>query len=436
MTFWIPAAAIFAMLTLAFALALRRAGRAAEGSTARRDMEVYRAQMAEVARDAARGVLSPEEAEQSRIQIGRRLIEADRAQQAGTGAGEAERRAPRWATISAFAAVVVLLLGGTIGYLMLGATGYSDQPIGARYAAAEKLYDTRPAQAVAEQTAAKLRAEQKTQAPSPDPKFLALMDQLRASVKAHPDDPQGLELLARNELALGNYAAARDAARQILSLAGAMPGADDLAQMGEIDTVAAGGLVTGDAEGWFSKALDADPKNGKALYYLGLMMAQNGRPDRTFALWDRLLRDGAPDAPWEATVRQNMPALALAAGIQGYTPPEAPAAAQTAPGPTADDVAAAGQMSNADRAEMIRGMVGRLDERLHSEGGSTAEWARLVSSLRLIGDTEKAATVAAEAKTKLASDPAAAAAIDAALKAPAGGALGTAPNATAAETNQ
>ena len=59
-------------------------------------------------------------------------------------------------------------------------------------------------------------------------------------------------------------------------------------------------------------------------------------------------------------------------------------------GPSADDVAAAADMSTEDRMEMIRGMVGQLSERLYADGGSVEEWARLISSLGVLGDTEKA----------------------------------------------
>ena len=47
-------------------------------------------------------------------------------------------------------------------------------------------------------------------------------------------------------------------------------------------------------------------------------------------------------------------------------------------------------MTPEERLEMIRGMVGQLSERLYADGGSVEEWARLISSLGVLGDTEKA----------------------------------------------
>jgi cytochrome c-type biogenesis protein CcmH len=60
-------------------------------------------------------------------------------------------------------------------------------------------------------------------------------------------------------------------------------------------------------------------------------------------------------------------------------------------GPTAEDVAAASEMSSEDRSAMIRGMVDGLRERLYDEGGSGQEWARLIRAMGVLGDREAAA---------------------------------------------
>lgn len=79
--------------------------------------------------------------------------------------------------------------------------------------------------------------------------------------------------------------------------------------------------------------------------------------------------------------------MAQLAGVK-YTPPTAAAAA---PGPSAADVQAAGDMSPEERQDMIRGMVEQLSDRLNSEGGSPEEWARLINALGVLGETERAA---------------------------------------------
>jgi len=63
-------------------------------------------------------------------------------------------------------------------------------------------------------------------------------------------------------------------------------------------------------------------------------------------------------------------------------------------------------MDAEDQQAMIRGMVQRLSDRLASEGGSATEWAQLISALGILGDTDQARAIWAEAQAVFASDPA------------------------------
>ena len=74
---------------------------------------------------------------------------------------------------------------------------------------------------------------------------------------------------------------------------------------------------------------------------------------------------------------------------------EAPA---TQPGPTQEQMRAAQEMSPEDRAEMIRGMVQRLADRLAETPDDLAGWQRLERAYRVLGDTEKADEAAAQVK--------------------------------------
>ena len=64
--------------------------------------------------------------------------------------------------------------------------------------------------------------------------------------------------------------------------------------------------------------------------------------------------------------------------------------AAAAPGPSADDVAAASEMTPEQRAEMVRGMVERLAERLKQDGSDVEGWLRLVRAYMVLGDRDKA----------------------------------------------
>jgi cytochrome c-type biogenesis protein CcmH len=82
-----------------------------------------------------------------------------------------------------------------------------------------------------------------------------------------------------------------------------------------------------------------------------------------------------------------------------------PAAAAAQPGPSAGDVAAAGQMAPEQREAMVRGMVSRLAERLKSDGGDVEGWLRLLRAYMVLGDRQQARAAADDARRALAGDP-------------------------------
>ena len=73
-------------------------------------------------------------------------------------------------------------------------------------------------------------------------------------------------------------------------------------------------------------------------------------------------------------------------------------------GPSADDIAAAQDMAPEDRRAMIEGMVDQLSDRLAADGGPPQDWARLISSLAVLGEDDAARTVLAEAETLFGAD--------------------------------
>ena len=384
MLFWTITAALVALVGLLLGLALWR-GHPDDEPAAAYDLRVYRDQLRDVERDLARGVLGKEEAARLKVEISRRVLEADRAAQ---GAAAADR-APTGATV-AIAALCLAVLGGAFAlYQRIGAAGYPDQPLAARIAMSDEAYETRPSQDEAEKAA----EAQRGPAPEPDARFADLMERLRKAVQDRPNDPEGLALLARNEANIGNYRTGWETQRRLIAVKGDAASAADYAELGELMIVAAGGLVTPEAEAALGKALELDRGQQLARYYVGLMMAQNGRGDRAFRIWAELLREGPEDAPWIAPIRANITQLAWLAGETDYTPPAA-----AAPGPSAADIAAAADMLPEDRQEMIRGMVEQLNQRLANEGGSAQDWARLISSLRMLSEDDRADAVFAEAQ--------------------------------------
>jgi cytochrome c-type biogenesis protein CcmH len=55
-------------------------------------------------------------------------------------------------------------------------------------------------------------------------------------------------------------------------------------------------------------------------------------------------------------------------------------------------------MTPEERMDMIRGMVAGLSDRLATEGGSPDEWARLIRAYGVLGETDRAAAIWAEAQ--------------------------------------
>lgn len=383
--FWVLTAAMTIMVAAAILRPfLGRAVTVAEPAAAY-DLGVYRDQLREVERDVKRGVLTADEAERLRTEIGRKILDADRAMAKHTA--PATGRARPWI---AAVLLVAAVAGSAAIYWRLGNPGMPDLPLAARIAAADERLGALPSQAEAEANAPGRPA------PQADPEYLRLIEQLREAVARRPDDLQGLALLAEHEARLGNTAAAREAQERLIALRGSNVTAMDHVRLAALMIEAAGGFVSAEARAQIDTALQIDPNDGQARYLAGLMYAQNDRPDLAFRVWRDLLENGPVDAPWVPSIRQLMPELAWLAGEPNYQPP--PLAASALPGPDADAMAAASEMTPEEQQQMITGMVRNLEARLTGGGGPPAEWARLITSLVRIGDEPRAREMLARAQ--------------------------------------
>ncbi len=393
--FWVVAGAIgFAVSAYLLRALARGSDVAAAGPMA---LELYKGQLAEVERDLAKGTLQPIEAERLRTEVQRRMLEAAKAIETPAA------RASGLGQSLGFAAIIAALAGAIALYFSLGAPDYPDLPLQKRLALAAEAYDARPSQAEAEAAAPP---------PAPvqaDAEFLALIEQLRAAVLARPTDVQGLTLLARNEAQLSNFAASSRAFEAVIAAKGDAATAEDYSSAAQAMIVAAGGIVTRQAEDALMQTLKLDPQNGLARYFAGLMFAQTGRPDRAFEFWEPLSRASAADAPWSAPLAALLPEVAAAAGIN-YTDP----ADLAQIGPDAADIAAAADMTSDEQRTMINMMVTGLEARLLEAGGTGEEWARLITSLGVLGEMPRAEVALRAARAAMAADPAAMLLIDAA----------------------
>lgn len=391
MNFWLIASLIALAVSGILALSMWRQ-RDNSAPAAAFDLKVYKDQLREVDKDLARGVITAEDADRARVEISRRILEADKALQDNAGATSKSPGGTRALALISFVAV----LGGSLFlYQQIGAPGYPDMPLELRKELAKETRDNRPRQA-------EIEAQIPDVPQTVDPRHQELVENLRKVVQERPDDIEGLRLLARNEAALGNFRAAYAAQSRLIAQKGETSGAGDFSLMADLMILAANGYVSPEAEAALNQALRRDPEEGTARFYLGLMFAQNDRPDFAFRIWQELLAESAPTDPWVPPIRSGIESLAFRAGVNYTLPP----VAETR-GPSAADMEAAGQMSAGEQADMIQGMVDGLSERLATEGGSPQEWAQLIRALGILGDTDRAAAIWAEAQQVFADNAAA-----------------------------
>lgn len=393
MTFWILSAAMAVLVVIVLARALTRGAALETKAAAEYDLRVYRDQLAEVERDVKRGVVPPEDAARVRTEISRRILAADTAAQSG----ESDAQGPRGIVIGAVA--LVLVAGSLALYARMGQPGYGDLALADRIAFAAEVRENRPAQQVAVDS---LPPELGT--PNLSEASAALLKRLRETVASRGDDLQGYQLLAQTEANLGNYTEAAKAQAEVLRLLGEKATAQDLGDYGELMVLAAGGYVSPEAEAVLREVLSRDREDGRARYFIGLMLLQTGRPDQTFRLWDGLLRRGPEDAPWINAIKAQIMDVSVLAGVDYTLPQIGPGARK---GPTADDIEAASEMTTADRMEMIGGMVAGLSDRLATEGGPPQDWARLITSLGVLGEQPRARAIFDNAMEVFAGDAAA-----------------------------
>ena len=272
MMFWIISAAMACMVVAVLARAMWRADAGALEAAAQFDLQVYRDQLAEVDRDVARGVVTAEDAERVRTEISRRILAADAATDASVGGGQA----PKQVTM---AVVACALLGGSLGvYYWLGQPGYGDMRLQARIDFAEEVRQNRARQEVA------MAAFSESQEPVElSPRYASLLEQLRETVAGKPDDVQGHRFLAQYEGNAGNYEAAIAAQRRVIELLGDKATPQDVGDYGELLVLAAGGYVSPEAEAVLREVLLRDREDGRARYYLGLMLVQTGRSPNSFS---------------------------------------------------------------------------------------------------------------------------------------------------------
>ncbi len=376
--FWAMACALSGAVVAVLAAALRRAP---TGGTeaAEADLAVYRDQLAEIGRDLTRGTIGSEDAARLRSEIGKRVIEADR----GRGAGPVLEGGTR-SGISAWLVLILMLPGALALYWWLGAPGYPDMALVPRLEALDAGIAARSSQD------AELDRLGKPRDPAKD---VALASEL-----AKLSDPAVLQERFRTAFEAGDTQAAVRVQERLLTLRGKAASSNDYANLALALVAEAQGYVSPEAETELRASLQREMGNELARYLVGEMFLQGGRYDQAFRFWRPLAEGGSPGSPWVASIRERIVQVAELAGVR-YALPEAS-------GPSAGDVAAAGDMSPEERQTMIEGMVAQLSDRLATDGGTVEDWNRLIRSLAVLERLPDAQKIYDEAKAKFQGQPA------------------------------
>lgn len=350
---------IFTLMTAAAILAVlwplsRRSGQSFSGT----EIAVYRDQLEEIGRDCASGLIGAPEAEAARVEVSRRLLAAAEAE---GDHSSVTPKSPLWRRRAVALVALIALPAGAAGlYLALGSPQLSSELVAARPAA-----------------------------PLEQRSIESLVAQVESHLERNPDDGRGWEVLAPVYLRIGRFDDAVKARRNVLRLLGASAVRE--ADLGEALAAAAGGIVTVDAKAAFERATAIDPADIRISFYRGLAAEQDGMKSEAVRIWTELLVRVPADAPYRELIASSLARL--------DPKPEAG-------GPTADDMAAAQNLSPDQRAAMVRGMVERLAERLKNDGSDLDGWRRLVRAYMVLGDADNARSAAAAARKALGGDPA------------------------------
>jgi cytochrome c-type biogenesis protein CcmH len=349
MTLWF----VFALMTVAAIFAvLWPLSRGSKAQNDGSEATVYRDQLAEIDRDVAAGLIGAAEAEAARVEIGRRLLAAaDRQRDPPIAANIRLRRS------AAIIALIGLPIIAVAVYLPLGSPQLGDFPLAER-----------------------------SRAPDAKQPLDNLVAQVEAHLEKNPTDGRGWSVLAPVLARLGRFDDAVRAYRNSITYNG--DSADRRADLGEALAAAAGGVVTAEAKAEFERAVALNADEAKASYFLGLAAEQDGRASEAVSIWRGMLAKAPADAPWRPLVQ------AALVRIGGASAPALPD----------DAVAAAKDMNEADRSEMIRGMVERLAGKLKQNGDDVEGWLRLVRAYMVMGDRDKARDALTEARQAVAND--------------------------------
>ena len=402
------------------------------------EINVYRDQLRELEKEAARGIIGSSEAEAAKLEIQRRILRAADEQ---TDETNITKRQP----VVAGCIGIVIASSAIALYAVLGSPTLPDQPFAARQ-------------------------NQTSLAEARNTDIDARIQSLIENIEANPDDVEALWMLGQTYLATGRFIEATRVLRDALAIDGDNP--QYLAAFAEALTLSNENMVLPAARTAFEQVLTQLPSDPRARFYLGLSDAQQGNYQSALDRWLALYRETPVDAPWREALEGGIVEMARNLGkdpseflpetdlqtdiaalrerlaqdpkdFEGWLLmaraeaalgdleaaraaiakvrslyPNAPFVQQqitqleaqlglvenTGPGPNAEDIEAAQEMSPEQQLAMIDSMVGGLANRLEQNPDDIEGWLMLVRSYSVLGRKDEAQDAIDQARNHYADD--------------------------------
>ncbi len=329
MMFWLLMMMLCSATAVAMIVPLIRRLDASQSSD-KNTFAIYQDQLQEIDRDLLAGTINAPEAAATKIEIQRRMVQAQKNIVAGNPISSNHRN------IFAVLTTGLVIIGGILLY---GHLGHPDQI----------------------QTAASVAA----------PQVDAMIKKIQAHLKDAPNDAEGWRVLGLAHFNVQNYKDSASAYAKALSLD--PQNTTYKSAYAETLVMLAQGNVTPEAKMLFAEILAKDPKEARARFYDATAQEQAGDQAGALIKWQALLADAPADAAWREAVQQRVTNLK-----------------PIAPQISADQKAQVQSLSPADQNAMIASMVERLAAKLAANPDNVEGWINLMKAYTVLTQPDKA----------------------------------------------
>jgi len=366
--FWVASVVILLGVLIAIIVPITRAR---ANSSHEYNATIYYDQLNEIKRDLDRGLLSPLDGEALKAEIEKRLETNEK-----NITAEATNKQKKPST--RIPIVMAILMAGVIPFMSYGLYFYLGSPEKKDLPFAKR----KPVSSV----------------DTTNVKMDVLVKKLRKRLDQDPDQLKGWILLGKSLVNLNRFDDASKAFKRALEIA---PNRAEIASFAaETSFMAQGGEFNQEVRYFFKLAQKINPREHKALYYLGLDAFMEKKYSTAIQYWVDLISISPVGAPWLDSVRDRLIVASKASKLKissfasrvksqrlndNQQSPE--------PSPTQEDIKNANDMSEKERKIFIRSMVDRLAERLKSEPNDLNGWRRLARAYRVLGEKQNAALV-------------------------------------------